>query len=343
MLGLGLFAALFLAVTLLFGFGRPPLGLLWWGFTILSASALLTWIVAGAFGSSERMNRAKTAVWALTGTVGGLLTLLQPAVLLSVWIEDEGPRYPIAQCVGALVCVMSGWWLVRRFTTPDPDAPGAAAALVQAGRIPAGGKGRAGARRRRRRSELNPRGTYVERLRSGLLQRASLVARDAALAAVTVLAWLATAVFTSGAFLEGWLALVLTWVLLLETRLVRARRETLERLAETEDPFVDRTRHDMWFGLSAGLALALTASVAVRMAGVRPQPWWFYAVLMVLTLLAAVLPIRLLTPRADAVLDAWLRRRPERCEELRELASEHRGSRRSFGTLPDAASKAGSG
>lgn len=340
-LALGVFAVLFLAITLLFGFGRPPLGLLWWAFTILSASALLTWIVAGAFGSSERMNRAKAVVWALTGLVGGLLALLQPAVLLSVWIEDEGAAYPVAQVVGALVCVATGAWLLRRFTSltqPSVEA-GATTLLAEAARIPAGGKGKAGARRRRRREELDPRGTFVQRMSSGVLQCASLLARDAALAAVTLLAWGLTAAFTAGAFVEGWLALLLTWVLLFETRLVRARRESLVRIAETEDPFADRTRHDVWFGLTAGLALAMTASMAARMAGLRPQPWWWFLTLLVLGVLAAVLPIRLLTPRADALLDGWLRRRPERGRQLRELADAYSGSPRSFGKLPDAAAE----
>lgn len=176
---------------------------------------------------------------------------------------------------------------------------------------------------------------FIRRLRDTVTLRAALASRWIALAALTLGAGLVLGVISGWAFFEAWVGLVLVWVLLLETRLVRWQRESLAHGFAEDAPGAGRVAYDAWWGLGVGWVLVVTASATVRLGGVRPQPWLGYLLLVVLAVLAAAVPWRRVRSRPDAVLAAWLRRNPERAAELQRLRADWPGSPTDFGPWPD--------
>ncbi|MFP5415898.1 MAG: hypothetical protein ACLGHZ_03325 [Actinomycetes bacterium] len=336
---------LLLPGLLLSALARPPAGVLWWAAHALLGCALIgTLLFEFDDGRSPRLAALLPRVWLATLGVGAGLTVMAPEQVLGWWLESDG-EYAVARLLAAVVAVGAGVLLTRQaraYLRPARRERTPQEGLASKGRIPGGGSGRAGSRRRRRAAELEASGTYVGRLAEAVTHRAALLARYAGLGTLTMVAWLGFAAATGGAFTEGWAALMLAWVLMFETRVVRWRHETLADGFVEDDLVAGRAVYEQWWGLAAGWVIALTASVSGRMGGLRPEPWLVYAVLAFAGWLISTQAWRRISRDPDAVLTAWLRRRPERRAELERLRDDWPRSRgEEFGVLPEPGDYAG--
>lgn len=321
---------------LLAAFVRPPAGLVWW-----AAHALVGCLLLGALmfefdnGRNPRLAQAlpRLALPAIAATA--LLVVLQPEQVLGFLLETD-ESYTTARVIGAVVlaaCAVLGVRAVPALAGPLRGAP-LLRALAATGAMPTGGGGAAGARRRLRAAELEASGPFTERLRGAIVHRTGLLARCLALGGLTLVTGIILAALTDAAFVEAWVALLLVWVLMIETRLVRWRSQALTEIDEP-DPDAGRPLYEAWWGLSAGWVLVFTTSATARMGGLRPQPWLAYLGLLVGSWLLARWVWHRVRRDPDAVMRAWFERRPGRLDELRRLEAGWPRSRRAeFGHLP---------
>ena len=315
-----------------------PAGILWWLAHGLFGVALIgTVLFEAGEGDNALLAHRLPRVWAAAIGAEAVLILAMPEQVLSLWDVPERV-YPWAQTLAAgalVVCIAALTKVVRADLLPASREGSPTEALQRRGVIPAGGSGRPGARRRGRRAKLEPDRVFIRRLRDTVALRAALASRWVALGALTLAAGLIFGVVSGWAFFEAWLALLLVWVLLLETRLVRWQRESLADGFVEHAPGEGRLAYDLWWGLGVGWVLVVTASATVRMAGIRPQPWFGYLLLIVLAVLAAAVPWRRVRSKPDAVLVAWLRRNPQRAAELQQVRAAWSGDPADFGPWPD--------
>lgn len=282
---------------------RPSFSVLGWAAAgLLQAFLLAALLQQFPTGGNPRLRRRLPGLGLAALGAVGLHTLVLPAEVL-FWVRSDA--YPWWQAGAAASVVVSVVLSVRRRRPPDAPPPAAAVPLV-------------------------------ERVRATVTSRLAVLTRYAATAAVVLLAGAAQLALAGWAFVEGWIALVVALVLVAEVRTHRWSREDVRTGFAEPDPWAGRTLDDTWWGLASAGVLVLTLRTTAAMGGLRPEPWWWYAVLAGLAVAASVLPFRLLAARSFAVFGWWLRRRPRRYAELVSLRDAWPRSRtREFGVLPE--------
>ena len=240
-----------LLVTIL----RPSLSLLGWLTSCLWLALLLGLAMQSFTGRTNLPLARRLPPLSLVALAALCLQLLVFPAEVRFWLPEEW--YAPVQLVAALggVAVVVGLVRLVRTTVVPPTSPRSLAeALAELGRLPDGGRGRYGRRLRRWLAEQVGRQTLVDRLRSAVVHRTAALGRYLAVAVVVAVAAVVQLVLTRGAFVEGWVALLVGLALAAETRVYLWRREgVLDGFVEP-DPWAGRTLYDAWWGASAGMA-----------------------------------------------------------------------------------------
>lgn len=327
LLGLGIAAWLILIVGpwyLLIVLLQPSPHVLGWA----AASAWIAFPLAVLFhGFSSGRNLMLADRIAPLGYASGLvlacMLLLSPAEAIFLAPEAWYPAFQVLAVLLLVVCgARLGLLVDERLVAVRRPATLAQAILDNARTV--GPSTRAGRRRRqslRAAKQVLARAPVAERVRASVTHRTALMWRYLALTAVVLVAGVPQLVLASGAFAEGWVALLVGLALLLETRLHVWRRETLADGFADPDPWAGRTLYDAWWGLSAGLVLVLTLRTTAAMGGVRSDLWLWYVLVLAAAIAASVLPFRVARSHSRALFDRWLARNPRRAEELRALVT----------------------
>lgn len=248
----------------------------------------------GPAGAETPLGRITLPLGELALGLVSLAILVFPSQVLFLFQGTSYPGWQTAAAVGLLV---------------------AAGMLVRTARNRRGGSPPAGA-------GLHDR-SQADRIRDEVAARTAMVAQYASTAAVVILTAMSSPRMTT-AFLDGWVLLLLALVLGLEVQGHGWSGETLRDGFRGPDPLVGRRTFDLWWGVCWALLLFITVRASAEGAGMRDVSVLRYALVTLGAFLSGVLPFPIVWSRRDAVLAAWLRRRPDRQHEFDALIGEDR-------------------
>lgn len=310
---LGLVFGLFTLPWLLFITGvRPPLSLLGWAATVLWVSWLLSLILQGPVRDAGPLERVSTPVGLTAIFAVSVVLLVQPEEVLFLVQESS---YPWFQVMALALLIASGPLLYLRFRRGMGVGEPIEEVTQQA---------RAGRRR------VPP---VVDQVRDVVALRAATVLRCAVTAVVVLVGVVVQVAWTWSAFLDGWILLLLVPVLTAEVLVHRWGAESLSRGIGGADPSRGQTMFAVWWGLSWGAALVLTARASAATGGIRPEPLLWYAFSFAAVLGASLVVFPVVWARRDALFVWWLRGDPRRRDELAQLGREL--GPQAFGRLPN--------
>lgn len=266
---------------------RQPSGVVWWMACVWFGVALITsWAHSATGLANERIARRMQGVWLAALTSGSLLTLLSPAATVGLVI-DSAVASTVAQIValGVLVlCLVVLWPNAQELLVPRVGAPGRESAVT------------------------------AQRVRTALLVRRELVLRYAGLMGLTAVVWGVVSVQVGSTLFAVWVALLLAWFLVLESRMEFWRRETVDDGFTETDPDAGRRGYQVWWACAVSWTLAATVYITLRSGGTPFVMPWLYLVILATALFLATYPRAWVRAHADEVVARAVRRRPELAE-----------------------------